>query len=328
MNYIYELKHEDAKHFKNIRNCVYQFISPSGKSYIGKTKNFHGRYKGHKQTALNENRTNKTKFYDSFKKYNFFEYTIRILAENLDDEELLNFAEELFIEKYKTQNSDYGYNMTKGGDGAALCGSSNGMYGKKHTEESIQKMRDNGFRAFGELNSWHKSNRTKEELAERYRKRNESYFINMSKLTDEEKQKKFEIKSAKAKDVWKNIETNTNLQNSLNALKYWEYKTEEELNNINIKKGNSGTDNGRAKIFILESPKGEKFEVYLDKGLHEFCITHNLTFRALMRVKNGVVDRPTRRDNMMSDEKYKYNRLNTVGWNITTYRRKDYEVNL
>ena len=54
----------------------------SGKSYIGKTKNFHNRYNNHKQTALNENRTNKTRFYDSFKKYNFFDYNIRILAEN------------------------------------------------------------------------------------------------------------------------------------------------------------------------------------------------------------------------------------------------------
>lgn len=47
-----------------------------------------------------------------------------------------------------------------------------------------------------------------------------------------------------------------------------------------------------------------------------------------MRVKNGVVGEPTAQDNMMSNEKYKYNRLNTVGWKITTHRRKDYEVNL
>ena len=330
MDYMYELNHEDSKHYKNIRNCIYQFISPSGKSYIGKAKNFHYRYNNHKQTALNENRTNKTSFYDSFKKYNFFDYNIRILVENLEDGELLNFAEELFIEKYKTQDSDYGYNMTKGGDGTALFGEYNGMYGKKHTEEAKQKMRDNAFRAVGELNGWHKSNRTKEELAERSRKRTESYFLNISKMSEEEKQKAFEFKSAKAKDAWKNIETNPNLQNSLNALRYWEYKTEEELQLIDSKKSCPGVKNGRAKIFILESPGGEKFEVCLDEGLREFCETHNLVYRALqVAVNKDIVEYPKKGDSKFhSDETYKYKRLNTIGWKINSYRRKDYEVDV
>ena len=47
-----------------------------------------------------------------------------------------------------------------------------------------------------------------------------------------------------------------------------------------------------------------------------------------MKVKNGIIQSPTVQDTRMRDEKYKYNRLNTVGWKITTYRRKDYEVNL
>lgn len=49
---------------------------------------------------------------------------------------------------------------------------------------------------------------------------------------------------------FKNIDSN-NTQNSLDALKYWEYKSEEELNIINNKKSQPGSLNGRAtKIFI------------------------------------------------------------------------------
>ena len=48
MDYI-ELNHDNYKDFKSIKNCVYRFISPSEKSYIGITKNFYNRYVGIKE---------------------------------------------------------------------------------------------------------------------------------------------------------------------------------------------------------------------------------------------------------------------------------------
>ena len=321
------LLHEDYKSFKEISNCIYMFTSPSGKSYIGQTKSFFNRYISHKREASKDIKQHKKKFYDACIKYGFLNFSVTILAKDIDDIELLKFAEVLYIEKYKTNEIRYGYNMTAGGDGTSLVGKLNGMYGRKHTSESRQKMKDKCYKAFGTDNSWHKSNRTEDELKGRSLKAQESRKHNLSLLTDEERDELKLLKSEKTKASWRNIENNL-LTNSLNALRYWEYKSEEELAEINMKKAHKGIDNGRAKIFALESPQGEEFTIYLDNGLKDFCNTYNLTFRALMRVKNGVVDRPTRHDNMMSDEKYKYNRLNTVGWKITTYRRKDYEVNL
>lgn len=321
------LLHEDYKSFKGINNCIYMFTSPSGKSYIGQTKSFFNRYISHKREASKDIKQHKKKFYDACIKYGFLNFSVTILTKDIEDTELLKFAEVLYIEKYKTNDIKCGYNMTAGGDGASLVGKLNGMYGRKHTPESRQKMIDNCYKAFGSDNSWYKSNRTEDELKGRSLKAQESRKRNLSLLTEEELNELKLQKSESTKASWRDIENNLRI-NSLNALRYWEYKSEEELTEINTRKAHKGIDNGRAKIFVLESPQGEEFIVYLDSGLRDFCNTNNLTFRALMRVKNGVVGEPTAQDNMMSNEKYKYNRLNTVGWKITTHRRKDYEVNL
>lgn len=322
-----ELKHEGYKNFKNIKNCIYQFISPSNKSYIGLTKDFYSRYKGHRREGTREDNIKGNKFYCACRKHGFYNFKIFILEQNVEDYEMLKQLEISYIEKFKTTHYSYGYNMTPGGDGATLFGEDNGMYGKKHKSESIQKIKDNMTPQVGELNYWHKSNRTEEELKERGRKAAESYKSNREKLSDEEKEKLHIEKSNKIKNDWKNIENN-NLQNSLDALRYWEYKSEEELVEINKKKAQKGIDNGRAKVFVLESPLGETFEVYLDIGLKQFCEEHNLVYRALScAIDKGYVEYPSKHDTKFyNDEKYKYNRLNTINWKIKVYRRKDYEI--
>lgn len=78
MDYL-ELSHCDYKNFKSIQNCVYQFVSPSGKSYIGVTKNFYNRYLGHKREATRENVDCRKKFYATCTKYNFLDFKIFIL---------------------------------------------------------------------------------------------------------------------------------------------------------------------------------------------------------------------------------------------------------
>lgn len=325
---LHELQHDDYKSFKQIKNCVYMFMSPSGKSYIGITNNLYDRYVSHRRES-NKNKNYKKKFYAACMKYNFYNFKIYLLEHDIQDEELLKFMEVLFIEKYKTQDKNFGYNMTPGGDGTRLFGEKNGMFGKKHTSESKEKMKENSFGILGSDNYWHASNRTKEELDERFQKSYNSRLNNISKLNETQKKELIFRNSQSAKKCWKNI-NNNNMNNSLNALKYWEYKCEDELKIINAKKSLPGELNGRALVFIIKSPSGEEFEVCLDKNLKIFCEEHNLIYRALYKcINKNKVDYPTNNDTKFySDVEYSKKRLNTVGWKITKFRRSNYEINV
>lgn len=329
MNEFLYIPHDRIKEFKHIKNCVYMFTSPSGKSYIGLTKNFYKRYNGHKKVSTDKNVVLNTKFYLACKKYGFENFKTYIICKDIDDRELLNFLEVLYIEKYKTQDSKYGYNICPGGEGAQLFGEANGMYGKKHTADARRKMKENCTKSLGELNGWHRSNRTEEELKARGQKAAKSFKENLEKLSTEELKEYKQQKSQKGKEAWEN--PTPAMQKCLDALRYWEYKTPEELVEIDKKKARKGTDNGRAKIFILESPTGEIFEIELNSNLRKFCEENNLIYRALEVVENKskVVQYPKSSDTKFySDENYKYKRLNTIGWKINSYRRKDYEINV
>lgn len=311
------LLHEDYKSFKEISNCIYMFTSPSGKSYIGQTKSFFNRYISHKREASKDIKQHKKKFYDACIKYGFLNFSVTILAKDIDDIELLKFAEVLYIEKYKTNEIRYGYNMIVGGDGVSLVGELNGMHGRKHTSESIQKMRDNRTPMYN-----HTFNRGRISVYDANGKRYKVYPDDERLLSGELKVKSPNPKITKTEDE----KRKNRLLGQIKRLETISKKSEEELIEINMKKAHKGIDNGRAKIFVLESPQGEEFTIYLDSGLRDFCNIYKLSFGALVRVKNGVVDNPARQDTNMRDEKYKYNRLNTVGWKITTHRRKDYEI--
>ena len=219
--------------------------------------------------------------------------------------------------------------MTRGGDGAQLFGEDNGMYGKNHTNESKQKMKDNNKPMFGSDNAWHKSNRTEEELKERAQKGLQTRLLNISNMSDNEKEELSKSLSEQVKKSWQNIENN-NMQKSLDALRYWEYKSDEELNEINKKKARPKELNGRAQMYVLISPLGEKFEVCLDVNLVKFCEEHNLIFRALqVCINKDIVQHPTRGDSKFhSDKIYAVKRLNTIGWKISKYRRREYEINV
>ena len=92
---------------------IYCFTSPSGKKYIGKSYNVFSRYNGHKENA--ENGNSKTKFYDACKKYGFENFTFEILE--FVDKNKLNDKEKYYIKLHKSNISEFGYNMTEGGDG-------------------------------------------------------------------------------------------------------------------------------------------------------------------------------------------------------------------
>ena len=113
---------------------LYVHIAPNGKKYYGITK------------RSPEHRWNNGKGYTSqhfanaINKYGWDNIEHIILQEGLDKEE----AEELeqyMIQWYDTANSQYGYNITLGGEGfKGLCGKKHPMYGKHHPEEVKNKM--------------------------------------------------------------------------------------------------------------------------------------------------------------------------------------------
>ena len=309
------LEHIDKKEFKHIKNCVYRFISPSGKSYIGITTNFLNRYNSHKR----EYSRCKTVYYDACKKYGFENFKIQILKKDIKDRELLNFIEVLYIDKYKTEDRNFGYNMTEGGDGNRLFGEANGMYGKKHSEESIQKMKDNKIPNYG-----HTYNRARIMVYDKVGNRfkvyvNDERFLSGELKVKEPTQKIYKTEEEKAENA--RLGQIKRLQNFAN-------KSQEELDNINKSKASIGEQHGRAKLFIIESPFGEKFEVCLDVNLKLFCEEHKLDFGSMYKASNVgcIVEEPKPNNAWKNKEDYKLKRYNTVGWKITKYRRKDYEI--
>ena len=92
------------------------------------------------QHIRNAKQGKKTPLYDLLRKYIEQDISIESI-ENVNSE---NWQEReiFYIKKYR----DDGYrivNVTDGGDGVSLFGDKNGMYGKKHSSESIEKMKLN-----------------------------------------------------------------------------------------------------------------------------------------------------------------------------------------
>jgi group I intron endonuclease len=86
---------------------IYKFTSPSGKSYIGQTKDLKKRIQAHKT----KNRCRA--FSDAIKKYSFESFTLAILQENLTIDEV-NQWEEFYIREHQTLSPN-GYNLESGG---------------------------------------------------------------------------------------------------------------------------------------------------------------------------------------------------------------------
>lgn len=142
-----------------IRSGIYKWTSPSGKSYIGQAVNLQRRNKEFTTNPFNYTYTSTDSAIDrARRKYNNFEEWSYEILEYADIEEL-DKLEIKYIEQYKTTDSRLGYNSTKGGDGTkgtpwgseaqiqavknrrSYKGCDNPNYGKQHTEETKEKIR-------------------------------------------------------------------------------------------------------------------------------------------------------------------------------------------
>ena len=118
----------------NHYNCIYVYIAPNGKKYVGKAKNFLIRHKQHIYESENEHRKSYNyPFHCAIRKYGIDNFTIKILAENISDKKIGEY-EKFFIKRYKTISPN-GYNIAEGGEGG------NNMKGK--TKEEIDQWKNN-----------------------------------------------------------------------------------------------------------------------------------------------------------------------------------------
>lgn len=109
---------------------IYMYVSPSNKVYIGKTVREKQRKIEHRTKTINS----KTYFGKALKKYGYesFEYWVlfRFKTNKIDKlNKVLEWLERKCIQFYMSNYSEFGYNLTKGGDG---------VLGFKHSEETKQ----------------------------------------------------------------------------------------------------------------------------------------------------------------------------------------------
>jgi group I intron endonuclease len=150
----------------------------TGKHYIGKDKSFPKRWRDHKNYAKGGKEKYPQHFqylHASMAHYGIDNFEINVLEE-FDDEEDANKYEMFWISLLLTNNREYGYNLTRGGEGSSgrVCkdetkkkisaankaneryiGSNNPFYGKTHSEESkkVIGQKSKG-RCAGEKNFW------------------------------------------------------------------------------------------------------------------------------------------------------------------------------
>lgn len=104
-----------------VTGVVYMFENKTNKKkYIGKTTRPKERYNEHRRA------TDGSLFHRAIKKYGFdnFKYTIleeRIFENKKQANTELDIVEKEYIEKYKTKERDFGYNLTDGGEGGCGC---------------------------------------------------------------------------------------------------------------------------------------------------------------------------------------------------------------
>ena len=154
---------------------IYKIINLlNNKVYIGQTnRNLEQRWKEHKQ----ESNDNNIYLYNSMRKYGIENFKIEELLKCYSQEDL-DFFEDYYIVVLNTMNTERGYNCKRGGSHGKLSeeirikisktlkgmnvGKNNPMYGKYHSEETIQKMKE----------GWKKYNEKKRQKYEKIKQEN------------------------------------------------------------------------------------------------------------------------------------------------------------
>jgi len=155
---------------------IYKITSPSGKIYIGQSRNINLRIKDY----INARCKLQQKLYHSILKYGWELHTFEIIYECQESE--LNDLESHYIKFYDSFNTEYGMNLTTGGEHYKMSDETKLKIGAASklricSEETKKRLSQNSARAF--LGKRH-SDETKEKLRIKHIGK---------KLTEEHKQK-------------------------------------------------------------------------------------------------------------------------------------------
>ncbi|MCF7859820.1 MAG: GIY-YIG nuclease family protein [Candidatus Cloacimonetes bacterium] len=189
-----------------IRNVV------NNKVYIGKTsKSIEIRFKEHLKNA---NTKINRYFYDAINKYGIDNFTIELIIEVNSNEEA-NLNEKYWINKYKSKEKEFGYNMTLGGDGG---NTGNYYYGKSPYDWWVEKYGIN------------KAEYIKEETYKKVSNKLKEYLIGMKTLEDRYGNKACEIRQKISYTLREKINSGDIVINTsgLKSHKIGEFKHSEE----------------------------------------------------------------------------------------------------
>lgn len=109
--------------------CIYKITSPSGKIYIGQTRNFKGLISRYKDNKCK----NQRKLCFSLLKYGFENHTLEILEECSIEQ--LNEREIYYIKHFDTFETDHGMNLTSGGSNPIISEETK----KLHSQNAIRR---------------------------------------------------------------------------------------------------------------------------------------------------------------------------------------------
>lgn len=203
----------------------------NNKIYIGQTKQ-----SLEERADKGRNYKGSTHFYNAIQKYGWENFIGEILEEVNTIEEA-NEKETYYIALYDSTNQDIGYNITSGGWNSPLAEETkkilsqkakercknpenNPMYGKRHSKESLEKMR---MKKQGENNPMY-GKHLSEESKEKIRQANRGRKIDNSYWTDEHRKEQSEFMKETAKRWCKKvlcIEDNTFFNSITEASKYY-----------------------------------------------------------------------------------------------------------
>lgn len=151
-------------------NCiVYVHIAPNGKLYIGISHNTLEARSGHGANYYSQH------FTRAIKKYGWDNFSHITLMDHLTWEQAVE-CEKYLIKKYKSNNPDFGYNITAGGEGT---------YGYHHSEQTRNKISESNK---GKL----VSKETRQKLSE------------YNKQLNKEHPERLVQKSMRSKELWLN----------------------------------------------------------------------------------------------------------------------------
>ena len=127
-----ELKLQELSDKEHIYSGVYMIVFPNDKRYIGISNNIRRRMNEH-----NVDFRNNLPIESAIKKYGKINNFILLEEIEPENRQKMREREKYWIAKYHSNNKEFGYNISEGGDGADI-GSKN--HQAKFTEEQIQQI--------------------------------------------------------------------------------------------------------------------------------------------------------------------------------------------